>query len=170
VNPAALETWNGNWAWGLPLIALCTVIHVFFLGLLNERFIWAMSLVRGRRGFVTVFALVMSLAVTVITLLHGLEAAIWAGSYFLLGALPDARSASLYSLSAITTYGHEELHLAEHWRMMGALEALNGMILFGLTTAFLFSMIQRVWPLPRWARDRVAAMERRELERLEHRH
>ena len=30
---------------------------------------------------------------------------------------------------------------------MGALEALNGMLLFGLTTAFLFAMIQRVWPL-----------------------
>jgi hypothetical protein len=31
--------------------------------------------------------------------------------------------------------------------MMGALEALNGMILFGLTTAFMFAMIQKVWPL-----------------------
>jgi hypothetical protein len=29
----------------------------------------------------------------------------------------------------------------------GALEALNGMLLFGLTTAFLFAMIQKVWPL-----------------------
>ena len=30
---------------------------------------------------------------------------------------------------------------------MGALEALNGMLLFGLTTVFLFAMIQKVWPL-----------------------
>ena len=30
---------------------------------------------------------------------------------------------------------------------MGALKALNGMLLFGLTTAFLFAMIQRVWPI-----------------------
>jgi hypothetical protein len=29
--------------------------------------------------------------------------------------------------------------------MMGALEALNGMLLFGLTTAFLFAMIEEVW-------------------------
>jgi len=29
----------------------------------------------------------------------------------------------------------------------GALEALNGMLLFGLTTAFLFALIQKVWPL-----------------------
>jgi len=31
--------------------------------------------------------------------------------------------------------------------LMGALEAPNGMLLFGLTTAFLFAMIQKVWPL-----------------------
>ena len=35
----------------------------------------------------------------------------------------------------------------EQWQLMGALEALNGMLLFGLTTAFLFAMIQKVWPL-----------------------
>jgi hypothetical protein len=29
---------------------------------------------------------------------------------------------------------------------MGSLEALNGWILFGLTTAFMFTVIQKVWP------------------------
>ncbi len=47
----------------------------------------------------------------------------------------------------MTTYGHSEIFLAGHWRLMGALEALNGLILFGLTTAFMYGMIQRVWPL-----------------------
>jgi hypothetical protein len=53
----------------------------------------------------------------------------------------------LYSLSAMTSYGHASLFLETHWQMMGALESLNGMLLFGLTTAFLFAMIQKVWPL-----------------------
>ena len=39
---------------------------------------------------------------------------------------------------------------------MGALEALNGMLLFGLTTAFLFAMIQKVWPLGSRGRHREA--------------
>ena len=51
----------------------------------------------------------------------------------------------LYSLSAITSYGHETLQLAVRWQLMGALEALNGWLLFGLTTAFLFGMIEKVW-------------------------
>jgi hypothetical protein len=45
----------------------------------------------------------------------------------------------------MTTYGHANIYLAEHWRLMGALEALNGMMLFGLTTAFLFSALQSHW-------------------------
>ena len=36
--------------------------------------------------------------------------------------------------------------LETQWPMIGALESLNGMLLFGLTTAFLFAMIQKVWP------------------------
>ena len=60
----------------------------------------------------------------------------------------------LYSLSAITSYGHTNLVLAAHWQLMGALEALNGMILFGLTTALLYGMIQRVWPVERRTRQR----------------
>jgi hypothetical protein len=77
-------------------------------------------------------------------ILHGIEAGIWAAVYRFLGALPDGKSALLYSLSAMTTYGHEPFRLADHWQLMGALEALNGMILFGLTTAFLYGMIRTV--------------------------
>jgi hypothetical protein len=102
-----------------------------------------------------VFAIVMGGVVLLITLLHGLEAIIWALAYSLLGALPDTPSAVLYSLGAMTTYGGSGFDLKQHWRLMGALEALNGMLLFGLTTAFLFAMIGKIWPLgARHSRDR----------------
>ena len=93
------------------------------------------------------FVLVICTAVLLITALNAIECTAWALAYFLLGALPNARDAMLYSLSAMTAYGHEIFRLASYWQMMGALEALNGLILFGLTTAFLYSMIQRVWPI-----------------------
>jgi hypothetical protein len=72
------------------------------------------------------------------TTLLALEGAIWATAYRVLGALTDNKAAMLYSLNAMTSYGHTDLHLAPHWEMLGALEALHGWILFGLTTAFLF--------------------------------
>jgi hypothetical protein len=51
----------------------------------------------------------------------------------------------LYSLSAMTTYGHATVYLEDRWELMGALESLNGTLLFGLTTAFLYAMIREVW-------------------------
>jgi hypothetical protein len=90
---------------------------------------------------------VMGITSLLATILHGIEGAIWAAAYRFLDAVPDTRTAMLYSISAITSYGHANLYLKERWQMMGALEALNGMLLFGLTTAFLFAIIQRAWPL-----------------------
>lgn len=147
MNALDVTAWNSNWAWGLPLIALNVVIHVFGLGIFTEKVEHILTNLQGRRRFSSIFAMVMSLTVTLATILHGIEGAVWATAYQFLGALPDSKSAMLYSLSAMTSYGHVNLFLESQWQMMGALEALNGMLLFGLTTAFLFAMIQRVWPI-----------------------
>jgi len=143
-------TWSENWAWGLPLILLTVVMHVFCLGLIYQRAIRPDNRTRGHPA--VVFIVVMGTTTLLATCLHGGEAAVWALAYRLLNALPDNRSALLYSLSAITSYGHANLVLEPHWQLMGAIEALNGWLLFGLTTAFLFGMIDKVWLLSR--RDR----------------
>src|ERR1700739_1498880 len=139
--------WTGDWAWSLPLIVLNVVIHVIGLGLINESVVRVLSGAMERRRFLAKFALVMGVTALLATVLHGIEAASGAPASRLLGALSDTKSAMLYSLSAMTSYGHANLFLEEQWQLMGALEALNGMLLFGLTTAFLFAMIQKVWPL-----------------------
>src|SRR5277367_802923 len=146
--------WNTNWAWSLPLIVLNLVIHVIGLGLNNESVVRFLSVATEHRRFMPAFAVVMGIAALLATVLHGIEAATWAAAYRLFGALPDTKSAMLYSLSAMTSYGHANLFLEEQWQLMGALEALNGMLLFGLTTAFLFAMIQKVWPLGSRGRHR----------------
>jgi hypothetical protein len=104
----------------------------------------AVARIIARRHFTAMFAAVMGIAVLLITVLHATEAWVWALAYWVLGALPELRSSVLFSLGAMTTYGGSDVDLQQHWRLMGAIEALNGIILFGLTTAFLFSMIQEV--------------------------
>ena len=99
--------WTADWAWSLPLILLTVIIHVFGLGLINERVVRVLSRSTARRPLVPLFALVMGVAVLLVTALHGVEGVAWAGAYRFLGAVPDAKSAMLYSLSAMTTYGHE---------------------------------------------------------------
>jgi hypothetical protein len=139
--------WNNSWVWALPLIVFTVMLHVVVLGLINARVVAALRRSRAHRDFMLHFVVVMGITTLLATLLHAFEAGIWAAAYHQLGALPSGKSAMLYSLSALTTYGHAELFLAPHWQLMGALEALNGLLLFGLTTAFLYAHVQRVWPI-----------------------
>jgi hypothetical protein len=138
------SVWNEDWAWSLPLIVITVIFHVIGLVWINEKITLAMRYLKIRFKFLFAFAIVMGSGTLFAIALHAIEAGIWSGVYWMLGALPDGRSALLYSLGAMTTYGHEAFHLADHWQLMGALEALNGMILFGLTTAFLYGMIREV--------------------------
>jgi MFS superfamily sulfate permease-like transporter len=147
MHPTGVGTWTGDWAWSLPLIVLTVVIHVCGLAIIGEGVVKVLAESADRRRFTFKFATVMAVTSLLATILHGIEGAIWAAAYWFLAALPDPRTAMLYSISAMTSYGHAALYLKDRWQMMGALEALNGMLLFGLTTAFLFAMIQRVWPI-----------------------
>ena len=133
--------WDGNWAWSLPLIIVTVIVHALSMVLITDGIVRASHHV-SRRHYM--FALLTGAATLLAITLHGLEAEIWAAVYVALGALPDGKSAVLYSLNAMTSYGHDHIQLAGHWQLMGALEALNGMILFGLTTAFLYGMIRRL--------------------------
>jgi hypothetical protein len=136
------SSWMPDWAWGLPLLTFTVVVHVCAL------LITAMMLLRGgplaKASHFVIFVAIAALAASVYL---ALDAAAWALLYLFLGASADWRAAMLYSLGAITSYGHASVFLEDRWQLLGAIEAVNGMILFGLTTAFLFAAIERVWPL-----------------------
>lgn len=138
--------WGANWAWGLPLVVITVMFHVFGLSRLRHRVSRTLAPATPHKTAFG-FGVLMGTTTMMAAGLHGLEAGIWAAAYRLLGALPDSKSAMLYSLNAMTSYGHANLDLAKHWQLMGAIEALNGWLLFGLSTAFLFGMIERVWLL-----------------------
>jgi hypothetical protein len=74
--------------------------------------------------------------------LHGIEAAFWAAAYLFLGALDSPESAILYSLDSMATRGASGFVLQPHWQLMGALEAADGMLSFGISTAFIFTAMQ----------------------------
>jgi hypothetical protein len=159
MGSTAAATWELDWLWGLPLIVMNVVIHVVGLMVIFREAVRIMSIAVVRRRFVPMFIVVMGAVALFATVLHGIEGTVWAAAYRLLDALPDNKSAMLYSLSAMTSYGHAALFLRERWQLMGALEALNGTLLFGLTTAFLFAMIREVWEIERKERRRSRSSE-----------
>ena len=139
---SSVANWSADWAWGVPLIVLTVVVHVLGLGLLSRKAMEVSGHPIRRHHPILLFVLVLGGTTLFATLLHGIEAIIWAVAYKQLSAITEGKSAMLYSLNAITSYGHTGLQLQERWHLLGALEALNGWLLFGLTTAFLFAIIQ----------------------------
>src|SRR4051794_15526153 len=86
------------------------------------------------RGIPTVIGHIGAVAV-ILAALHGLEGVLWASAYRWLGALDSFTDASVYSLGTMTTFELPGLALPPRWQMLGALEAVNGVLLFGISTA-----------------------------------
>lgn len=141
--------WSHDWSWSLPLIVVTIVMHVIVLGFATTKSVAILSHPARRGEFMLRFCVVIGAIAFLASLLFAIEAGLWAAAYQYVGALPDSKTAMLYSLGAITSYGHVDVFLEPRWRLMGALEALNGIMLFGLTTAFFFDVIQAVRPLAR---------------------
>jgi hypothetical protein len=132
-----------NWTWGLSLIALTIVIHATGIALLAP----ALQCIRdrmqserllARRRALTISIMLIGATGLLLAVLHGIEAGMWAIVYWCLGPLRSPGEAMLFSVDSITTRGAAELMLEQQWQMMGALEAADGMLLFGISTAFIF--------------------------------
>jgi len=130
------------WLLSLSVIGVTVVIHSVGLSMLMRRLnARAIEAARLRHSFSTV----MAATVIAVAVLHGCEAAVWAVVYRLIGVVPDFETAFYFSFVAFTTVGFGDVTLAPPWRILSAMEAADGMLLFGWSTAFLFAVVQRVW-------------------------
>jgi voltage-gated potassium channel Kch len=76
--------------------------------------------------------------------LHTLEIWTYAILYVWIGALPDFDDALYFSTTTYTTLGYGDIVLPRTWRLVGAIESANGIILLGWSTAFFVSVINRI--------------------------
>lgn len=138
-----------SWSWSLGLIGVTIAMHVTGVVLLanaSERI--KAKLPQLDITYLSSVPISMALIVGValcLAVLHGLEAIVWALSYVHLGAVSSLAKATLYSLDSMTSRGGSGLVIDERWRMMGATEAADGMLLFGISTAFIFAVMARIW-------------------------
>lgn len=99
----------------------------------------------------TVFCSTIVLTVSLLALLAGnlLQIGIWAGLFEYLGEFSTFKEAYYHSIVNFSTLGYGDVVMSDKHKLLGGLEAINGVIMFGLTTGFLYSILnglmRRAW-------------------------
>jgi hypothetical protein len=75
---------------------------------------------------------------------HLIEIAIWAVLFLMCGQFSDFGTAYYHSAVNYTTLGYGDVTMTPSWRMLAPLEAANGMLMFGVSTAIIFAVMQRL--------------------------
>ncbi len=129
---------------GSAMIALTVVIHTAGI----------IGLVACFRAYRTRFmehhdyvAMTGILVITIvgIFLVHTVEIWLWAVLYLWLGEFADFERALYFSTVTFTALGYGDITLQESWQVLSGFEAANGIILFGVSTAFVFGAIRKMF-------------------------
>jgi len=91
----------------------------------------------------------VTLAAIVLMVLHVIEIQVWALTYLFVlpgETLNTYEKALYFSFVTFTTLGYGDVTLSTHdWRLLSGIEAMNGILLAGWSTALLFVVVQRSW-------------------------
>ena len=140
-----------SWCWGLSIIALTIVIHAAAVVMMAFAGVRMRARLETRGVDLWSLIAIQICAIGVIGLLlivlHAIECGIWAAAYLWLGVLDSPTDALIYSVDSMATLGASGLTPQRPWQVMGGLEAVNGMILFGVSTAYVFAVMQLYWSM-----------------------
>lgn len=133
-----------NLAAGTGVILATVVIHTSGLIGITHAMGWLVSHFRmhGRRSRVVAIVTVVLGLFAILTI----EVWIWALSYLLLGAFADFETGLYFSTVTFSTLGFGDVLPPERWRLFAALEAVNGFLVIGWSTAYLVAASTRVGP------------------------
>jgi len=113
------------------------VVHAIVMGLRR-------NLKRGVLGVRLWVNLTFVMGATLLALAGHLgEIAFWGVALDLTGAAPDLGAAIYSSAGSYTTSGADVV-LPPQWRLLGPFEAVDGMLMFGVSTAFIFAVVNRL--------------------------
>lgn len=76
--------------------------------------------------------------------LHLLQITVWAAFYQLDGCFPDFATSFYFSATSYSTVGYGDVVLPHEWRILGAVEAVTGVIMFGWSTGALFTIVHHL--------------------------
>jgi Ion channel len=133
----------GPLAVGASAIGCTIIIHALALSATVNAVRRERRTGRAGAGFWTDVAIV-ALATSFAFAAHLAEIALWALLFVICGEFPAFGTAFDHSAVNYTTLGYGDVIMTPAWRLLGPLEAADGMLMFGVSTAMIFAVIQRL--------------------------
>jgi len=128
---------------GVITFACTMFVHVLPLGATVTIFRREKRLGQAGASFWSDFAIVASI-ILIALVAHLIEIALWAAVFMICGEFHEFGLAYYHSAVNYTTLGYGDLIMSPKWRLLGPLEAANGILMFGVSTAMIFTLILRL--------------------------
>jgi len=125
------------------MVLLTTSIHGVFTYAGISALRWRLAFME-RKAHLGKSHLIVSIFVLWMFLAHLIEMGAWAGLYRELEFFDSMETAFYFSSVTYTTLGYGDIVPESHWRLLATLEAANGFILFGWTTALVFAVLREL--------------------------
>ncbi len=129
---------------GTIIIIMIVAFHVVCLVSLVSFLKWISELSEFWETQLGIMCL-LGITVFVIICIHTVEAWTWAFIYLILGEFSDLKKALYFSVVTSTALGYGDITLSERWQILSTFEAMGGLLLFGVSTAFLFGFMRIVF-------------------------
>ena len=130
----------GQFVIGSIIVSVTIALHAAFVAAAIRGLTRIEKLLVRPPGFVAKTAIFIA-ATAWLMVSHFIGVWLWASSFVVLGAIDHLEPAVYYSLVTFTTLGYGDITLNEQWRILGAICAVNGLLLFGFSTALLVELI-----------------------------
>ncbi|NNG03695.1 MAG: two pore domain potassium channel family protein [Inquilinus sp.] len=124
-------------------VTLTTVVEALFIGgaiqALERAGPWLAAAPHTRKTMLALLGVTLWLLAALSTCVW-----IWAALLMVVGAFEALEPALYFSVVAFTTLGFGDITLSQPWRLLSGISAANGLLLFGLSTAFLVEFLGRL--------------------------
>ncbi|MFK8329822.1 potassium channel family protein [Pseudomonas sp. BJa5] len=129
-----------NFLVGLPVIVLCVILQALFLALCAQRYVVLRRKTSARPSWRDDVRL-LSMVMVVMLIGNYVQMALWAVLFLLLGEFEDFTTALYFSGVTFATLGYGDVVLSDQWRLLSPLEAANGILMFGVSTAIMTAAV-----------------------------
>ena len=128
------------------VVSVCLMVHVAGILLMAK---WLMRKRDQLAPNITNrhFALLLILLFAGVMCLHLTQTGLWALFYYTRGLFDDFETSLYFSMVSFTTIGYGDVLLPRNWRLLGVIEGFSGVLLCGISTAFMFAVVNGIFQL-----------------------